>query len=155
MKVISLSAAIVSVSVLLLSSAPMLTAAAEHQHHHEMPTLALSLDQGEKWPIDNNLHTGMTKIKVIVSADLADIHDNKLTIKKYKTLANELEQALTFIFKNCALPENADAQLHLLLIPMLQGVEQMKGQVEQRNGAIKIMQALQRYPVYFNDLNWQ
>ena len=128
--------------------------AEEHTHHHEEAGVSLTLDQGKKWPVDDSLHTGMAGIKKLMSAAIGDIHHHKYSAEKYSTLAAELQGQLDFIFKHCKLPPAADGQLHILLSGMIQGVEQMKGQAQQRQGAIKVMQGLKLYPVYFNDVNW-
>ncbi|WDE05114.1 hypothetical protein SG34_028090 [Thalassomonas viridans] len=140
-------------SVLLLLVTPVM--AEEHVHHHGESAMSLSLNQGEKWPVDDGLHTGMSGIKILMSAAIGEIHHNTFTAEKYLNLAGELQGQLEFIFKNCKLPPAADAQLHILLADMLQGVEQMKGREEQRQGAIKIMKALHAYPEYFADGKWQ
>lgn len=139
-------------SLILLSAAPAL--AAEQPHHHETSAMSLSLDQGKKWPIDESLHTGMAGIKKLMSASIGEIHHHKFSAEKYQNLADELQEKLDFIFKNCNLPPAADGQLHILLSGMIQGVEQMKSREKQRSGAIKIMKALHVYPEYFADGKW-
>jgi len=139
-------------SLVLLAAPP--TLAQEHVHHHEEPAMELALNQGKKWPIDESLHTGMAGIKKLMSASIGDIHHHNFTAEKYQRLAGELQGQLNYIFKHCKLPPAADGQLHILLSGMIQGVEQMKGREEQRQGAIKIMQGLKLYPKYFDDDEW-
>ena len=150
--IVFLFAQVIIGSLLPLAWSPVL--AAEHTHHHEESALTLTLNQGKKWSIDESLHTGMAGIKKLMSASIGEIHHHKFTTEKYRHLAAELQGQLDFIFKNCKLPAAADAQLHILLSGMIQGVEQMKGQQQQRQGAIKIMQGLKLYPEYFNDNKW-
>ncbi|WDE12175.1 hypothetical protein [Thalassomonas haliotis] len=137
----------------LFATTPAL--ATEHPHQHEAQALILTLNQGKKWPIDESLHTGMAGIKKLMSASIGEIHHHKFSTEKYLNLAGELQGQLDFIFKNCNLPPAADGQLHILLSGMIQGVEQMKGQEQQRVGAIKIIKALHAYPQYFADSKWQ
>jgi hypothetical protein len=121
-----------------------------HQSTHE----TLQLDHGKKWSIDASLHTGMTRIKTSIEKNIKEIHHNKFNKKQYAALANEITTHLSYLFEHCKLPQNADVQLHTLLASIMQGSDQMRSQNNQRQGAIKIVKALQNYPVYFNDENW-
>ncbi|GLX79578.1 hypothetical protein tinsulaeT_29180 [Thalassotalea insulae] len=129
--------------------------AEEHQHHHQQQTAELALNHGEKWSIDESLHIGMTNIKNDISANLALIHQQKFTAKQYQGLALGLEKHLSFLFENCQLAPQADAQLHILLADIMQGVAQMKHSDNGKPGAVLIIQALKNYPQYFADPRWQ
>ena len=133
------------------------TLASEHKHdsHHNAQQEMLKLNQGIKWPIDASLHTGMSKIKNAVETNISPIHTKQFTSPQYQALASEIKIHLGYLFENCKLPAEADAQLHTLLFKVMQGSEQMHKGDEQRGGAIKIIKALQQYPQYFDDNNWQ
>ena len=136
-----------------------------HAHKHETKkdqqspanaTLeSMQLNQGQKWAIDTSLHTGMTRIKASMEKNINAIHDETFKAEQYSVLAKELQNHLNYLFIHCKLPSDADAQLHILLITVMQGAEQMQATSEQRQGAIKIIKALQKYPKYFKDDNWQ
>ncbi len=126
-----------------------------HDHHDSNAPVEMVLDHGKKWAIDSSLHTGMTRIKTAIETNLNAIHHNNFTSEQYVTLATEIQTHLNYLFKNCALPAKADAQLHLLLFPIIQATEQMSSSNNARSGAIKIIQALQKYPEYFNDTHWK
>jgi len=128
--------------------------AVEHDEHHGNTLSSMTLDQGKKWLVDDSRHTGMTEIKTLMTTNLTDIHQNSFTRQQYSTLANTLQTHLNYLFENCALPTAADAQLHILLSGIMQGVSQMNTGNEKRQGAILIIQALQNYSVYFNDPHW-
>lgn len=128
--------------------------AMEHDEHHGNTFTSMTLDQGNKWPIDDSLHIGMTEIKKLMTTNLADIHQNKFTDQQYSTLANAIQDQLNYLFVNCALPSSADAQLHILLSGVMQGVSQMNTNNEKQKGIILVMQALKNYFVYFNDPHW-
>lgn len=133
------------------------TSASEHKHdnHHSAQQEMMKLNQGEKWPIDTSLHTGMSKIKHSMETNISPIHNKQFTTPQYHTLANEVKTHLVYLFENCKLPTDADAQLHILLFKIMQGSEQMHETENQRAGAIEIIKALQQYPQYFDDKNWQ
>ena len=97
----------------------------------------------------------MNSIKSSIEANISPIHYKKFTDKQYQGLANEIKSHLMYLFENCKLPTAADEQLHILLFKVMQGSKQMSGTVNQRAGAIEIIKALQQYPQFFDDKNWQ
>ena len=126
----------------------------KHDNHHKASHEILQLDHGKKWLIDASLHTGMTRIKTSIEKNIAKIHHGEFEDKQYMVLAEEVNTHLAYLFEHCKLPSDADAQLHIFLANIMQGAEQMKSDDKQRQGAIKIIQALQTYPTYFNDVDW-
>jgi len=152
-----------TLSLLIGISASYQVTAEEHDDHHGNTSLSMTLDQGKKWPIDDSLHKGMTEIRALMITNLADIHQNKFTKQQYSRLANTLQTHLNYLFENCALPTAADAQLHILLSGLMQGVFQMntgserqQGSIlsEKQQGSILVVQALQNYSAYFSDPHW-
>ena len=139
----------------MLCSGAALAGEAEHHHHHGQQDTALSLDHGNKWAIDASLHTGMNRIKSSLEKNLHAIHHDHFTVSQYQVLAGEMQSHLDYLFANCKLPPAADAQLHLLLVRVMQGVAMMKEGEMPRDGAITLVKALKTYPRYFNDPNWQ
>ena len=125
------------------------------EHHHEENNSQLVLNQGEKWVIDESLHIGMSGIKKEIIKNLDEIHHERFTKQQYADLVVTLDKYLAFLFENCKLPPLADAQLHILLANVMQGVDKMKNSENKKQGAILIIQSLKTYPVYFNDPNWQ
>lgn len=128
--------------------------AGEH-NHSEMKGDKITLNNGEKWPIDESLHKGMTSIKNALEKNISPIHYKKFTPEQYKALAADMDIHLTYLFENCKLPKSADEQLHVLLFKIIEGKEQMRAASKQRSGAITIIKVLQQYPQYFDDKNWQ
>jgi hypothetical protein len=53
------------------------------------------------------------------------------------------------------LPTQADAQLHISLAKMAQGIAIIKQESNRKQGVILVMQALIDYPNYFDDPAWQ
>ncbi len=156
MKNIPLSLTFITVFISSFYSLPS-ALASEHSHdnHHVTKQHNITLNNGEKWPIDTSLHTGMTRIKTSMEKHINAIHNKTFKAEQYSVLAKELQQHLNYLFSHCKLPSDADAQLHLLLFRVMQGVEKMQETSEQRTGAIKVIKALQAYPECFKDDNWQ
>ena len=134
----------------------------EHSHKHEsghdeklINIPPLTLDQGNKWPIDESLHIGMTRIKTSMEKNINDIHYKTFKSKQYQTLSIEIQNHLSYLFAHCKLPKNADEQLHSLLFSIMQGSEKMNITENKREGAIAIIKAVQKYPEYFQDEKWQ
>jgi hypothetical protein len=141
-------------AILLIGTLSIVVTAQEHQHH-EMSEQTLQLNHGVKWSIDASLHTGMVNIRQQLMLNLDDIHYNKLSKKQFLALASKFDKQLQYLFENCQLPPEADAQLHVLLAKIMHGNELIKNSENKKQGAVMIMQALQSYPVYFHDMNWQ
>jgi hypothetical protein len=73
-------------------------------------------------------------------------------------LAGEVEVQVSYIVQNCKLKREVDAQLHVLIGEMMQGVDNMRGKDpkagrEQR--AEKIVIALNTYPKRFDHPGWK
>lgn len=129
--------------------------AQEHEHDAQTHKLELALNHGKRWTIDESLHIGMTSLKREIEINLEAIHNNQFSTTQYQELARSLNDHLNFLFKNCKLEPQADAQLHILLAKIMGGVEQIKSNDNQKQGVVLIIQSLQEYPVYFEDSNWQ
>ena len=151
----SLASIMVLVITGIMTTPPALASEHKHDKHHSVQQEMLKLNQGVKWPIDASLHTGMRKIKTSMETNISPIHTKQFTSTQYQILANEIKTHLVYLFENCKLPAEADAQLHVLLFKIMQGSEQMHQGDKQRGGAIEIIKALQQYPQYFDDKNWQ
>lgn len=144
--------------LLLLGTAVTASAVASEQaHSHEQASThqKIQLNQGKKWPIDASLHIGMSKIKTSIEESISEIHHKKFSEAQYKALADKVDAQLAYLFKNCKLPAAADAQLHILLFDIMQASRQMQSSDNPRSGAITTIKALQKYPHYFDDKDWQ
>ncbi|PKI12813.1 hypothetical protein [Colwellia sp. 12G3] len=149
---------LISTYLLLLGALVTTSAiASEHEHSrgHAYPEQKIQLDQGQKWSIDTSLHIGMTRIKASMEKNINAIHDKTFKAEQYSVLATELQNHLSYLFTHCKLPKKADKQLHTLLFSIIKGNEQMTDSGNERTGAIKIINALQQYPQFFDDRKWQ
>ena len=142
------------IALLIVSTSAFQAIAEEDHHHHDVSEQQIVLNQGEKWPIDESLHIGMSAIKKHITSSLNDIHYDRFSDAQYSQLAVELDAQLAYLFKHCQLPPQADAQLHILLAKVMQGVNEIKQTDDKKQGAILVIQALKTYPKYFNDPAW-
>lgn len=148
---------LVSLVLSLSLLSPTLFAEETHQHTSHAPT-TLQLNSGKKWETDAPLRKGMTGIQEVVAAKLDLIHNNKLTTSQYTELAKKISVHTDSIFKNCKLAPEADAQLHIVLAQVLDGTHRMKSADNldgRKLGAVKIVEALQLYPKYFDHPGWK
>ncbi|KGJ95555.1 hypothetical protein [Colwellia psychrerythraea] len=147
---------LISACLVLLGTTVTTSAiASEHDHNHASSRQNMHLDQGKKWSIDASLHIGMTQIKISIEENISEIHHKKFTDAQYKSLAGKVDAQLAYLFENCKLPKDADAQLHILLFDIMQASNKMQSSNNPRSGAITIIKALQKYPHYFEDKDWQ
>lgn len=133
--------------------------AAEHSaHQHGADAAQLSLDNGKKWATDEPLRKGMGAIRTEMDASLHAIHEGKLTAARYNALATKVSTEVGGMVAQCKLEPKADAQLHLVIADLLNGVEAMQGQtpkVSRQTGAVKVLGALEKYAAHFDHPNWQ
>lgn len=123
-------------------------------HAHGAAAGTLELNAGKKWETDAPLRQAMGGIRQTLAAALNAIHDDRLPATGYDKLAHQVEGAVGAIVANCKLAPKADAQLHLIVADLLAGAEQMAGKAKQakrRDGAVKVIGALEKYSTYFDD----
>lgn len=135
-------------------------AADAHQvdHHHAESSVKLQLNAGKKWETDPPLRLSMAEIRKIFAQNFSAIHSNKLTTKDYADLSKSVRSSVSNIVAQCKLPPAADAQLHVIVGELMLAAELMSGREKSdtaRNGAIKVIEALNNYPKYFNDPGFQ
>ncbi|MBV2127596.1 hypothetical protein [Arsukibacterium indicum] len=141
-----------ALTLTILTAAPLLLAAdTSHKHHGHIAEL--HLNDGEKWSTDQPLREAMLVLRTQLTERLDRIHNNKLAAEGYIHFSGVVEQQINFIVKNCKLAPEADAQFHLILARLINASSQMKDPElkVQRQGAIEVLQALQQYPVFFQD----
>lgn len=138
----------------LALSGPAL-AATEHAHGgHGGAALELTLNNGQKWPTDEPLRRGMDEMRGAMTGSLGRIHAGQFTSADYVTLAERLQQQVDFVTANCRLPEEADAQLHIVLAEILEGTDAMRDGTDRLQGALRAVLALEAYGRHFDHPNW-
>ena len=162
MQRIHLPAALASLTLVLSTAPGPATAQHEHQQHAmhgaSGAVAQLQLKDGQKWPTDASLRAGMASIGAAFDGDHPAIHSGKQTDAQYSALATHVDQQVQSIVANCHLPADADANLHLVIADLLQGVALMRGEDSTRSrhdGAALVHGALRAYGLYFDDPAWQ
>jgi len=135
-----------------------LVAETVNHHHDANAQRKIELNAGRKWATDEPLRTGMTAIKALAATALPKAHAGKLTSAQYDALANDISAQLTYIVQNCKLDPRADAQLHIVIGDIAQGVETMQGKLPDKGrplGVVEVSRAMNTYGEYFNHPGWQ
>lgn len=130
-------------------------AAEPHAHGDPAAAVQLRLDNGKKWQTDDVLRRGMSEIRAAIAESSTAIHANTFTPAQYEALATRIQAQIDDVVGNCKLPEEADAQLHLVLEQIIDGVAEMKTPTDSRHGAGKIVQALAQYGEHFDHDGWR
>lgn len=138
----------------LAFAGPAAAAGESHEHGHGAGEAKLVLDHGKKWQTDAPLRKGMSSIRAALAKDVKAIHADKATPKQYEALADKVTGEVAYIVQNCKLPEDADAQLHLVIAELLAGAEAMKGE-HRREGVEQVARALNQYGQFFNHPGWK
>ncbi|HUH87368.1 MAG TPA: hypothetical protein VL003_04870 [Pusillimonas sp.] len=135
----------------------MAWAQADHAHDSAAHS-AMELNQGRKWGIDAPLRHGMNALHSDITTALNKVHDGKMSEADYDKLAESVNTQFLYIVENCKLEPAPDAQLHIVLGNVMQGLEAVKGNVPQQNradGVVKIAQTLNTYGQFFEHEGWK
>lgn len=128
---------------------------AEEQHRHDKHSAAKpTLNNGKLWQTDAPLRKGMDGIRHSMDVALPRIHADDFSGEQYLTLAKNVQDYIEFMVKNCKLPPDIDAQVHLVLEQIIAGVSTMEGKNGQSSGAVMIVQALNTYGQHFDHPGW-
>jgi len=152
----SFAALVIGVSTLGLAALAPVAGAAEQGHDHGHAS-AKPLPAGKRWQTDAPLREGMSQIRGAFAPELQTIHKNKLTPDQYKELATKTEAQIGNVVANCKLPPDADAALHGILAEIGEGTEAMAGKskMKPRDGALKVVAALDQYGKTFDHPGWK
>lgn len=137
---------------------PLATLAADHQEHGAAVPHKIELNAGKKWATDDPLRQAMTAIRSSVAATLPAAHAGKASAADYDALGKEVAAQVSYIVQNCKLDPKADAQLHVVIGDIMNGVEAAEGKQQGKDrasGVVKIAQGLNTYGKYFDHAAWQ
>lgn len=139
---------------------PLSVLAAESGHHdHGAHTpQKVELNAGKKWETDDALRKGMSSMRASIATALPAAHAGKLLNVEYEALGKELGSQVAYIVQNCKLDPKADAQLHVVVADIVNGVDTIEGKQHNKKramGVVKVAQALNTYGKYFDHDGWQ
>jgi hypothetical protein len=123
-------------------------------HGHGAGLQELRLDQGKRWPTDEPLRQGMSDIRAAIATAFPQIHVGQFTSAQYGAIAAKIQERVDHIVGNCRLPEEADAQLHVVLMEIADGTEAMRSGSNSLGGAMRVIQAIEAYGQHFDDPDW-
>lgn len=148
--------------VLLLAvalSSPLFALAAADAHDHgQSASHKLELNAGKKWGTDDALRQAMSTINASVSKTLPVAHSGKATPAQYDAFAKGVTRQVAYIVENCKLDPAADAQLHIIVADLMNGVEAAEGKHGEKNratGVVKVAEAANAYGKYFDHAGWK
>ncbi len=126
-----------------------------HHHHGDVADLELKHDEhGERWPTDDSLRQGMDNILSAFDGAHGGFRADRLDRQGAAALAEEVEDQVRFIFANCALPADADAELHKLLAAILGAAATLREDDDVHAGLHQLHSALKIYGEYFDHPGW-
>lgn len=150
---------LLSLSAVVLAFPLLVHAAGQNHHDHGAAAPhSIELNAGKKWGTDDALRHGMGAIRSLAENALPAAHAGKLTPAGYDALANDINAHITFIVENCKLDPKADAQLHVIIGDLTNGVEMMQGKrpgQARPMGVVEISRTLNTYGQYFSHEGWR
>lgn len=90
----------------------------------------LSLNNGKKWIVNSETHEGMTQIIVILD------NIDPLTVDDYNQVGEKCYQHTSYIISNCSMKGEAHNQLHHVLHPILDDIENLKKSASVSNAKV-------------------
>lgn len=145
----------VALAVGLAFSANVAYAAPEHTHDSRDHSHEMRLDKGKKWRTDQAARRGMSEIRSAIAAALPQIHQDRYDRTAFARLADRVQAQVDYMVSNCKLSPEADAQFHVALDRILDGIAVMKGDSEQVGGVVAIVAALDQYREHFDHPGWK
>lgn len=138
---------------------PLTGFAAEPGHHdHGAAPQKIELNAGKKWSTDEPLRAGMNNMRTQVATALPAAHAGKLSPAQYEALGKDLNVQVGDIVRNCKLDPKADAQLHVVIGELADGIETLEGKRQGKAraaGVVKVAQALNTYGKHFDHTGWK
>lgn len=132
--------------------------AQQHEHHaaHASGTGELDLvrpDSG-KWASDESLRQGMSELRSAFKPHHTAYRQGSFNVEQAAELADSIEESVNFMFANCRLPSDADAELHKLLAAALGAADSLRESDDLHEGLHQLHRVLQTYPEFFDHPGW-
>ena len=146
-----LAVTITAVPLLLLAAmtAPLARAQDGHQHHAPA-TAAAPAVPAQRWATDAPLRKGMGQIRTAVDA-LQHYERGRMGPEQAVALATQIQEQVAYLVANCKLEPQADAALHVIIAPLLQGAQALKAAPTNLAAIAPMREALADYARNFDD----
>lgn len=105
-----------------------------HDSHGTGGTTVVARPESERWPTDEPLRLGMSRIEAAV--EQAGAEGQPLSRESAMKLAGTVEDNVAYLVKNCRLPPEPDAALHVLIGRMMTASSQLKGEASSSEAAL-------------------
>ena len=104
---------------------------------------------GQLWPTDEPLRAGMARIQVAIEQASAEVQP--LSRDSAGRLAGTVEENVAYIVKNCRLPPEPDAALHVLIGRLMNAANQLKAEPAAETAVSELDAILRDYRSTFDD----
>ncbi|WP_055442397.1 hypothetical protein [Lacinutrix himadriensis] len=111
-----------------------------------LDTLQLRLNHGNKWLANPETQGGVVKMNAMIEAFKTE------TNKDYNALGKKLAKQTSYIIKNCSMVGEPHDQLHVVLVPMLDEISNLKeakNNTEGEASLAKLEGLIKDYFLYF------
>ncbi|MGN6227451.1 MAG: DnrO protein [Dyella sp.] len=126
---------------------------AQHAHHAAPGDAVPAPAPTTRWPADAALQDGMHRIHVALE-ELRHYEMGHMDATMALDRVGLIEQAAADIFAKCKLPEDRDAVLHHMLVPLLAAAQALKANPDDMAQVQAMRDAVADYPRYFDDPGW-
>ena len=139
-------------AILLASALPAL---AQHEHEHEgheahaAPSAPAGIPE-VRYATDAPLREGMARINAALG-ELAHYEMGHMPQSIAIERVDAIKDAIYYLFANCKLDAQADAALHGMLVPLINGVQAFKKNPQDLASVAQMRQAVADYPRTFDD----
>ena len=149
----------IALMLALALSSPLAVLAATDAHDHgKSAPHKLELNAGKKWGTDDALRKAMSGIQTSVAQTLPAAHAGKASAADYDAFGKDVTAQVTYMVENCKLDPQADAQLHIIVADLMNGVEAAQGkhgEKKRASGVVKVAQAANAYGKHFDHAGWK
>ncbi|WP_452229361.1 MULTISPECIES: hypothetical protein [unclassified Lacinutrix] len=111
-----------------------------------LDTLQLKMNRGKKWLVNPETQGGVEKMNAIIKTFKEE------NSKDYNALGKKLAKQTSYIIKNCNMVGEPHDQLHVVLVPMLDEISNLKDAKNNTEGEAyltKLEDLIKEYFAYF------
>ncbi len=140
-------------STLLCAALPATAQHSQDEHESHAATTAPLAIPAQRHTTDAALRDGMSRIHAALD-ELTHYEMGHMPQSIAVERVDTIKQATDTIFANCKLDPEADAALHSMLVPLLNGIHAFQKNPADSATVATMRQAVADYPRVFDDPNW-